>query len=126
MAFLLGELPALRSHFERNIPSDILIPAPVAAELMGASWLKHPSTADKHNIETFIETFDIAPFDAASAKVYAQIVGSLKPNAVIPNRIALEAAAMAISSSATLVTGLTATFKPIKGLSTETWAELDC
>lgn len=123
--FLRGNLPYALKTMQSCPPELFGIPAVVEAELrLGA----HKSARPQENrlaVERFLAPLPSLPFDSQCAIRYGEIRAALEKagKKIGPNNLLIAATAMA--NNATLVTNNIKEFKHIKGLTLESWAEID-
>ena len=105
-------------------PSDFALPAIVVAELFyGAEHSARPEK-ELRLLASFMEAFEIVPFDAACAREYGRLRQELgKKGKPIGDRDTM-IAAMALANRAVLITDNAKDFKRVKGLQLEVWAEV--
>jgi len=120
---LRGQHPQLIDAFRALTPDRIRIPAIVAGELwLGARKSASPSTAQKA-VAAFLAPYEIVPFDAHTAEVYADIREELesKGTPIGPNDLLI--AATALAHRGVLVTHNTREFGRIQGLRMQDWTQ---
>lgn len=123
--FLRGRLRLGYQVMREEGPEGFAIPAIVAAELWYGAEHSARSEKEKNTVATFIEAFEIVPFDGRCAREYGrlrQLLGS--KGAIIGDRD-LMIAATAMANKAVLVTNNAKDFKRIPDLPFESWAEID-
>lgn len=113
--FMCAERVGAQSH------QNVKVPSMVQAELlMGVRESANPiQTARK--VDELLSPFEIVPFDAMAAAVYAEVRFSLKKtgNLISPNDLII--AATALAHNATLVTHNTREFNRVSGLQLADW-----
>jgi tRNA(fMet)-specific endonuclease VapC len=118
---LRGKYPALADAFRSSKPERIKVPSMVAAELfLGAERSNSPLTSQK-SVDSFLEPFEIVPFDAHAAEVYAQVRFTLgkKGEIIGPNDLVI--ASTVLSHRGTLVTHNVKEFSRVAGLILQDW-----
>ena len=123
--FLRGRLKLGHQLMRSGKPEDFRLPAVVAAELFyGAEHSSNPARETKI-VETFVETFEIAPFDVAAAREYARLRQELGGQGKLIGDRDLMIAATALAHRATLVSRNIGEFKRVPSLRLESWDEVD-
>jgi tRNA(fMet)-specific endonuclease VapC len=119
--YLTGKSDHLRERLLARAPSEIRIPAIVAAELcFGVKRSAHAADNAKR-LEKFLSPFLIVPFDHAAAVLYGEIRAALlkKNKLIAPNDLIV--AATALANNATLVTNNTKEFSRVARLQVADW-----
>jgi tRNA(fMet)-specific endonuclease VapC len=102
-------------------PSHIKLSAITVAELFFGA---EKSKAQKKNwkiVQSFIDNFDLIPFDANCCQNYAKIRALLEKSGSPIGPMDLLIASITLTHNLTLVTNNIKEFKRIKGLSLENW-----
>ena len=102
--------------------NKIVISSIVASELLYGAYKKGSSKLIKV-VQTFIDFFEVLPFDLKAAKEYGKIRASLEKKGKIIGAYDLQIAAHAISVDAILVTNNIKEFSRIEGLKIEDWTQ---
>ncbi len=119
--YLKGRSPALREKLNRAKISEIAIPTIVKAELLlGCARSSNPEKAHRL-VSTFLQPFELAPFDDLAATKYSAIRYLLEKEGKIIGPNDLIIAATVCSQRGTLVTHNTREFKRIKELEVQDW-----
>ena len=113
--------PAVRERFAQCFVGDVVISAVTLAELEFGIACSSPAAQESNRsaLESLLEDFMVAPFDAQAAKAYGPIRAAYKDR----NRDALDKliASHAIALGVTLVTNNEADFVNYAGLPVENW-----
>ena len=121
--FLRGGLKSGYRLMRDSKPEDFQLPAIVLAELFyGAEHSANPSRETKV-VETFVEAFEIAPFDSAAARKYAAIRQELGAKGKLIGDRDLMIAATALANNATLVSRNLREFRRVPSLQLESLDE---
>ena len=121
---LRGRLQPAFDVMRACAPSQFKVPAVVAAELFyGAEHSAH--TQQNYRItERLIAPYEVVPFDAHCARVYARICNELSSRGMRIGHYDMLIAATAIAHEATLVTNNVRKFSRIQGLRLESWHDI--
>ncbi len=101
--------------------SSIAVPTVVIAELFSGDYQRNDPEALLAQIEDLVGEFTILSFDLASAKIFGQIKGTLRPRGISISASDLMIGSVAIAHNLTLVTHNTADFLQIPDLRLEEW-----
>lgn len=124
--FLRGRLRYGYQFMRSEKPESFQLPSIVVAELWyGAEHSANPEKEAKV-VDAFVSAFQIAPFDAASAREYGRLRQLLTAQGDLIGDRDLMIAACSVANRATLVTDSLKDFKRIPGLPLESWSEVDC
>jgi tRNA(fMet)-specific endonuclease VapC len=121
IAYLRNGSPSVTEQF-RSVRSDqVKIPSMVAAELVfGACKSSSPLTAQKV-VNSFLEAFEIVPFDQDAVEVYARIRLELEQKGTMIGPNDLIIAATVLSRHGTLITHNAKEFSRVSGLLLQDW-----
>lgn len=121
--FLKGHYPKIKDQLKSINPNNIKIPSIVKAELLYGAEKSNKKTSNVDKISTFLEPFEIVPFNNESAVIYSRIRSSseLKGNVIGPNDYII--ASIVMSNNGILVTNNEKEFKMIKNLKIENWTK---
>lgn len=121
---LRGNLQPAFDIMRSCAPSQFKVPAIVVAELYyGAEHSAHPQ--ENYRItERLIAPYEIIPFDARCARVYARINNELNSRGARIGHYDALIAATAIAHEAILVTNNYREFSRINGLRLESWYDI--
>ncbi len=123
--FLRGRLTYGYKLMQEEGSERFGLPSLVVAELWyGAEHSSNPEK-EKKLIETFIDAFQVAPFDEAAAREYGRLRQLLGSKGDLIGDRDMMIAATAIAHNATLVTNNVKDFRRIPNFSYESWCELD-
>ena len=118
---LKGRFPSLKRWFQQLSCARIKIPAIVQAELfLGAFKSFNPANA-MHLVEGFLEPFEVIPFGAGEAIVYAKVRADLEQSGFLVGPNDLIIAATVLAHQGTLVTHNVKEFQRVPGLLVEDW-----
>jgi tRNA(fMet)-specific endonuclease VapC len=119
--FLRNTRPAVAANLRMRQPSDIKIPAIVAAELrLGAAKSANPSQVSLQ-VDKLLSQFEITPFDESCAREAASIRAVLerRGKSIGPNDLFIAATVRA--HNGVLVTNDTGEFARVPGLHLADW-----
>ena len=104
-------------------PETLKIPAIVKAELIVGALKSRKLYENMRQVQEFLGSFEIIPFDDAGTLAYGQIRTSLEKSgqSIGPNDLII--AATVFSRSGVLVTHNTGEFQRVMGLPIEDWTE---
>ncbi len=123
--FLRGRLRHGYQLMREGGQEGFQLPSIVVAELWyGAEHSSNPEKESKV-VGAFVDAFEIAPFDKASAKEYGRIRQVLAAQGNLIGDRDLMIAACALANEATLVSDNVKDFKRVSGLKLEFWHEVD-
>jgi len=121
--FLNGKYMSVREHLTSTSPSEIKIPAVVAAELLTGAFKSKQKNETVKKVNVFLKAFKIQEFGIEEALAYAKIRASLEKKGTVIGPNDLLIAATALSNGATLVTNNTKEFERVEGLMLTNWVE---
>ncbi len=114
--------PKLVAEILRHSPDQICISAVTASELeYGVAKSAEPER-NRRALDKFLFSFEIVAFDAAAARAYGPIRGTLEKAGKPIGSLDTMIAAHARSLKATLVTNNAREFSRVDGLKLATWA----
>lgn len=119
--FVRGGHPGVDAGFVRTDPSRITVSAVTAAELMFGMKRLDPAKRTYRQLQSFLDTTAIFPWDETAATVYADIRFQLVANGRSIGEMDTMIAAHAITLGAVLVTNNTRHFERIPVLRLENW-----
>lgn len=123
--FLRGRLKSGYELMQKGRHEDFQLPSIVVAELFfGAEHSSNP-VRESAIVEAFVGAFQIAPFDAASAREYGRLRQSLGEKGQLIGDRDIMIASCAIANQAILVSRNIKEFKRVPNLRLETWEEQD-
>lgn len=119
--FLRGRNQVVRQRFAAVVDEDIVVPAPVRAELYyGAARSNNPPRA-RQGVDVFLARFASLPFDDVAADSYGRIRANLASQGALIGPNDLLIAAIALVHGLIIVTHNTREFGRIIGLVIEDW-----
>jgi tRNA(fMet)-specific endonuclease VapC len=123
IAFLRGRDPALKRHVAALTARDIIVAAPVRAELFYGAARSRDPMGTRQEVDAFLAPFASLPFDDRAADIYGRIRAELTAagTPIGPNDLLI--AAVALVASATLVTHNTGEFARIRGILLDDWLQ---
>jgi tRNA(fMet)-specific endonuclease VapC len=121
VAFLRGTSLGVRDQLLQHSRATVALPAIVVAELLFGLEKSTPSRRHSRRVEDFIESFQIAAFDANTAKQYARIRALLEAKGEPIGANDYQVAAIVVAEQGVLVTGNVREFKKVPGLKLENW-----
>ena len=120
-----GRLPVAQELMRKTSPELFGIPAIVEAELRyGAENSDNPEEG-RYCVESLLAPLSIVPFDSRCAGFYAKLRADLKRRGSMIGPNDLLIAATAWANGATLVTNNVREFSRVKGLTLESWAQVE-
>ena len=123
--FLRGRLRYGYQELRKGRPGDFMLPSIVLAELFyGAEHSANPER-ELRIVGEFVGTFEVAPFDAASARQYGKLRQLLGSQGMLIGDRDLMIAACALANEAVLVTRNVKEFVRVPNLRIESWDEVD-
>jgi len=121
IAFLRGTSPSLRRNLLAQSPSAIRLAAIVEAELLFGARNSQQAVGTLAATRSFLQMFQIVPFDSAAAEQYSIIRFDLQASGQIIGPNDLLIAATVLAANGTLVTHDTAEFARVNGLKVVDW-----
>jgi tRNA(fMet)-specific endonuclease VapC len=121
IVYLAGRSVALEQHLLAQSDADIVVCAPVKAELyFGAARSRDPLTARTRQ-DAFLSRFTSLPFDDVAADAYGRIRADLanRGTPIGPNDLLI--AAIGLAHNLIVITHNTAEFERVAGLAVEDW-----
>ena len=118
---LKGRFPSLKRWFQHLSAGRIKIPSIVRAELLFGALKSTSPENSLRLVESFLEPFEIIPFDAGEAVVYAKIRLDLEKNGFLIGPNDLIIAATVLAHQGTLVTHNVKEFQRVPGLLFQDW-----
>ena len=121
-SFIIREKPLTVKEKLKIISKDnkIVLSSIVASELLYGAFKKE-SPKLISTVKTFIDFFEVLPFDLNAAEEYGKLRAYLEKKGNIIGAYDLQIAAHALSLNAVLVTNNTKEFSRIERLRTEDW-----
>ena len=119
--FLNNTSENLIARFKDFSPSEVKLSAITVAELYYGVEKSAAKKKNRRNVEHFVATFEIVPFDEKSCSIYARIRASLEKSGTPIGSMDLLIAAISLANNFILVTNNTKEFKRIKKLKLENW-----
>lgn len=121
--FLRGRLQYGYSLMRQGRPEDFQLPSIVVAELFFGA--EHSSAPDREQavVQMFVDSFVIAPFDTASARIYGKLRQQLGKEGHLIGDRDMMIASCALANQATLVSRNIRKFQRVPGLHLESWDE---
>ncbi|ACO04316.1 MAG TPA: type II toxin-antitoxin system VapC family toxin [Persephonella sp.] len=102
--------------------NKVVLSSIVASELLyGAYKIGSPKLID--TVKTFIDFFEVLPFDLSAAEEYGKIRSFLEKKGIVIGAYDLQIAAHARSINAILVTNNIEEFSRVEGLKIEDWTK---
>ena len=123
-SFIIREKPISIKEKLKIISKDneIVLSSIVASELLYGAYKKESQKLIS-TIETFLDFFDVLPFDIKAAQEYGKLKAYLDKKGSIIGAYDLQIAAHALSLNAILVTNNTKEFSRIENLRIEDWTK---
>jgi tRNA(fMet)-specific endonuclease VapC len=121
--YLNGQYETVQKKLLSKHPMDVRIASIVRAELLYGARKSRHREQNEEIIKRFLQPFEIAPFGAPEAEMYAEIRATLEQAGKIigPNDLIL--AATVLANGGILVTNNENEFKRVKSLKTENWTK---
>ena len=119
--FLNRTSEQLIAQFKKFSPADVKLSAITVAELYYGVEKSKARKNNRLNVERFVSTFEIIPFDERICNVYAQIRTSLEKSGTPIGPMDLLIASISLANNFILVTNNTREFRRIKKLKLENW-----
>lgn len=125
IAFLRERDAVIRQRLASVLDSDIVVPAPVRAELYYGAARSSVPARSRHAVDEFLARFHSLPFDDTAADAYGRIRADLAARGmpIGPNDLLI--AAIALSHDLTVVTHNGREFGRITGLTVVDWLTQD-
>jgi len=119
--FLKGQHANIQKNLQSKRPRDIKIPAIVMAELLFGAEHSERIKQNRDIVISFLAPYEIIPFDATAAEIYAQIRSRLASsgNPIGPNDLII--AATVLAHQGVLVTNNQREFQRINKLKIANW-----
>ena len=119
--FLKGQHANIQEILQSKRPQDIKIPAIVMAELLFGAEHSERTKQNRDIVVSFLAPYEIVPFDATAAEIYARIRSHLASsgNPIGPNDLII--AATVLAHQGVLVTNNQREFQRIKELKLANW-----
>ncbi len=123
-SFIIREKPITVKEKLKSIDTNhrVVLSSIVASELLYGAYKKE-SQKLIDIVKTFIDFFEILPFDLNAAEEYGKLRAELERKGLIIGAYDLQIAAHAKSINAVLVTNNTREFERIEGLKIEDWTK---
>ncbi len=124
-SFIIREKPLIVKEKLKVVDTDnnkIVLSSIVASELLYGAYKKE-SPKLINTIKTFIDFFEVLPFDLNASEEYGRLRVSLEKKGLIIRAYDLQIAAHAKSINAVLVTNNLKEFIRIEGLKVEDWTK---
>jgi tRNA(fMet)-specific endonuclease VapC len=103
-------------------PEDVLLCAPVVAELVFGAYLSARRASNLERVERLAAALGVVPFDHAAAHRFGELKAALRSRGIIKTDFDLAIASLALQRSATLVSHDQALLDgAIPALPTEDW-----
>jgi len=118
-----GKSFSVRRWFHAVSPEQIKVPAIVAAELFFGAYRSSEPERALARVRELLGPFEIVPFDAACASIYAKIRFELQKNGTPIGSNDFVIAAIALARHGTLVTHNIKEFSRVRGLKTQDWTK---
>jgi tRNA(fMet)-specific endonuclease VapC len=113
--------PLFKQRLLAHPPSDLVLCAPVKAELYhGAACSANPA-ASRAQVDAFVRKFLVLPMDDAAASTYAAVRFGLEAKGWPIGAFDVLIAAIALNHNLTLVTHNVGEFSRVSGLTLEDW-----
>jgi tRNA(fMet)-specific endonuclease VapC len=119
--FLNRTSEKLIARFKKFSPSTVKLSAITVAELFYGAEKSKAKKKNWQNVEHFVATFEILPFDEKSCRIYAQTRTSLEKLGTPIGPMDLLIASISLANELILVTNYIKEFKRIKKLKLENW-----
>ncbi len=121
IAFLRGRNPLLRQRVAAVLDIDIVVPAPVRAELYYGAARSSTPLQTRQDTDVFLVRFASLPFDDLAADAYGRIRANLASLGMLIGPNDLLIAAIASAHGLTLVTHNTREYGRVVGLVIDDW-----
>ena len=92
-----------------------------AGELFAWAYKQHDPRRMLHQIDLFLASMNIFPYDLDAANIFGECRGKLLKKGIVVARVDLMIAAIALQHNFTLITHNTKDFENIPGLRLEDW-----
>ena len=109
------------AHFQQLSPPEIKLSSITVAELYYGAEKSKARLNNWKNVENFVSTFEIMPFDEKSCKMYAKVRPALEKSGVPIGPMDLLIASISLANNFILVTNNIKEFERIKELKLENW-----
>ena len=119
--FLNRTSERLVAQFKKYSPSQLKLASITVAELFYGAEKSKAKNKNWQNVERFVATFEIIPFDADCCKTYAQIRTILEKSGTPIGPMDLLIASLSLAHNLILVTNNTKEFKRVRKLKLENW-----
>lgn len=123
--FMRGKLPYAYKYLQECDPQLVKVPAVVKGELLLGARRSGNPLRNWELTETFLSPFELLPFDAKCAYVYAEIRDELQSKGKLIGYNDMLIAAVARANNGILVTRNEHEFARIKDLPIEVWDEME-
>jgi tRNA(fMet)-specific endonuclease VapC len=100
----LNRDPKVRDRLANIDAADVLIPAPVVAELMFGARCSARAVENAAKVEALVAAFVVAPFDIHAARLFGAMKAALRRKGTPKQDLDLVIASIAVACGATLVT----------------------
>ena len=120
--FLKGLHAKIQKTLQAKKPQEIKIPAMVMAELLFGAEHSKRVKQNKVTVINFLVPYEIVPFDASAAEIYARIRSQLASSGTPIGPNDLIVAATVLAHGGTLVSNNQREFKRVKRLKVVNWA----
>lgn len=120
---LRGNSPLLARKFDAVSPATVKVPTAVKAELLWGVELSNRPEEKRRDVEGFLNTFELLPFNDASTYFYARTKIALDRRGLPIGPMDLIIAATALAHGAVLVTNNVREFSRVPGLQIEDWTK---
>ena len=115
---------SIRQKILSTSPLEIKIPAVVKAELLVGAYKSKAPQRSLEKLESFLQPFEVVPFDDPVAYEYAAIRKQIEENGNVVGPNDLMIAAIVRFHEGILVTNNTREFSRIDGLALENWRDV--
>jgi len=121
-SFIIREKPLSVKERLKTVSRDykIVLSSVVASELLYEAYKKR-SPKLINTVKTFIDFFEVLPFDLSVSEEYGKLRASMEKRGMITGAYDLQIAAHALSLNVILVTNNTKEFSKIENLRVEDW-----
>jgi len=113
--------PLVKQRVLAHPAADLVLCAPVTAELYHGAMGSTNPTANRAQIDAFVRNFRVLPLDDAAASTYAAVRAGLEAEGWPIGAFDVLIAGIALNNTLTLVTHNTGEFSRVPGLTLEDW-----
>ena len=119
--FLKGMYPQIKEHLTKVRRDSVFIPSIVASEIEYGARKSFDYEKTIKVYRSFLDVFEVVPFDQASAREYGHLRSSLEKEGKAIGANDMLIAATVLANGGILVTNNVNEFARVPGLKTENW-----